>query len=58
MCVCVYTHTYTHTNISWIPSVLYPIINLSVWGPPLGCTLFQSLLSDIQPLYNHIKDNG
>ena len=28
------------------------------WGPPLGCTLLQSLLSDIQPLYNHIKDNG
>ena len=28
------------------------------WGPPLGCTLLQSLLSDLQPLYNHIKDNG
>ena len=33
-------------------------LQIPSWGPPLGCTLLQSLLSDLQPLYNHIKDNG
>ena len=33
-------------------------LQIPSWGPPLGCTLLQSLLLDIQPLYNLIKDNG
>ena len=36
----------------WIP------LQIPSWGPPLGCTLLQSFLSDISPLYNYIKDNG
>ena len=37
---------------------LWTPLQIPSWGPPLGCTLLQSLLSDLQPLYNHIEGNG